>query len=181
VNYTREPLIESVITPKEGYKLVVRCSKKKEEEYMVDAVEIISFGTAIFFRSQEASKSFLLPVSDYEILEIKEARMVLKNASIEKSIKIGGGKDASKKEEKSSEKKRKRLRKKRLEGKKETEIVETRKLIPPPTTLIQEKLVDFKKNMKIEEDILPPIEELKKEEIKPASEEEKPSTENKEE
>ena len=32
-------------------------------------------------------------MSDYEILELKETRMVLKNASSERSIKIGGGRE----------------------------------------------------------------------------------------
>ena len=37
VNYTREPLVESVITPKEGCKLVVRCSSGVgQEDYFVE-------------------------------------------------------------------------------------------------------------------------------------------------
>jgi hypothetical protein len=95
VNFTREPIIETIISPKEGYKLLVRNSKGENfEEYYVDAVEVVSFGRAFFFRSMERPKSFLVPVSDYEILEVKEARVALKNASHEKSIKIGGGREA---------------------------------------------------------------------------------------
>jgi hypothetical protein len=95
VNFTREPIIETIISPKEGYKLLVRNSKGENfEEYYVDAVEVVSFGRAFFFRSQERPKAFLVPVSDYEILEVKEARVALKNASHEKSIKIGGGREA---------------------------------------------------------------------------------------
>jgi hypothetical protein len=94
VNFTREPIIETVITPREGCKLVVRSSKGiNQEDYFVDAVEVVSFGQSIFFRSQERPKSFLVPVSDYEILELKETRMVLKNVSSERSIKIGGGRE----------------------------------------------------------------------------------------
>ena len=90
MNFTREPIIETVITPKIGCKLVVRNSKGVDkQEYIVDAVEVVSFGTALFFRSLERPKSFLVPVSDYEIMEHKEARMVLKAAVIEKSVKIG--------------------------------------------------------------------------------------------
>jgi len=96
VNFTREPIIETVITPREGCKLVVRSSKGNgQEDYIVDAVEVVSFGHSFFFRSQERPKSFLVPVSDYEILESKEARMVLKNVSTERSIKIGGGREAA--------------------------------------------------------------------------------------
>jgi hypothetical protein len=93
VNFTREPIIETVITPKDGYKLTIRNSKGgTQEEYSVDAIEIVSFGQSMFFRSQERPKTFLLPVSDYEVVEVKETRVVLKNAPLEGSIKIGGGK-----------------------------------------------------------------------------------------
>lgn len=92
MNFTREPIIETVITPREGCKLVVRSSKgATQEDYFVDAVEVVSFGHSLFFRSQERPKSFLVPVSDYEILELKETRMVLKNVAMDRSIKIGGG------------------------------------------------------------------------------------------
>lgn len=50
MDFTREPIIETVITPKEGCKLVVRSSKTVgQEEYFVDAVEVVTFGNAIFF------------------------------------------------------------------------------------------------------------------------------------
>lgn len=92
MNFTREPIIETIITPKDGYKLVVRNSKGgSQEEYHVDAVEVVSFGHSFFFRSLERPKSFFVPVSDYEIIETKETRVVLKNVNIERSIKIGGG------------------------------------------------------------------------------------------
>ena len=94
MNFTREPIIETVITPREGCKLVVRSSKGNgQEDYFVDAVEVVSFGHSFFFRSQERPKSFLVPVSDYEILELKETRMVLKNVSTDRAIKIGGGRE----------------------------------------------------------------------------------------
>lgn len=96
MDFTREPIIETVITPKEGFKIVVRSSKNVgQEEYFVDAVEVVSFGNAFFFRSLEKPKAFLVPVSDYEILEVREARIVLKNVGTDRSIKIGGGREAS--------------------------------------------------------------------------------------
>jgi hypothetical protein len=95
VNFTREPIIETVITPREGCKLIVRNSKGVgQEDYFVDAIEVVSFGHSFFFRSLERPKSFLVPVSDYEVLELKETRVVLKNASAERSIKIGGGRES---------------------------------------------------------------------------------------
>ena len=97
VNFTREPIIETIISPKEGYKLLVRSSKSSGpvEEYFVDAVEVVSFGRAFFFRSMERPKAFLVPASDYEILEVKETRVALKSATHDRNIKIGGGREAS--------------------------------------------------------------------------------------
>jgi len=94
VDFTREPIIETVITPKEGCKLVVRSSKSTgQEEYFVDAVEVVSFGHSFFFRSLERPKTFFVPATDYEILEVRETRMVLKNVGIDRTIKIGGGRE----------------------------------------------------------------------------------------
>jgi hypothetical protein len=42
----------------------------------------------------ERPKAFLVPASDYEVLEVKEARVALKNVSHERNIKIGGGREA---------------------------------------------------------------------------------------
>lgn len=95
MNFTREPVIETVITPREGCKLLVRNSKSSgQEDYYVEAIEVVSFGHSFFFRSQERPKAFLVPVSDYEVLEVKETRMTLKNVSGDRSIKIGGGREA---------------------------------------------------------------------------------------
>lgn len=97
MNFTREPLIETIISAKDGYKLSIKSSKSFEgEEYLVDAVEVVSFGNTFFYRSQERAKAFFLPSSDYEIQEVKETRLVIKNPTIEKSVKIGGGKEVSK-------------------------------------------------------------------------------------
>lgn len=105
MDFTREPIIETVITPKEGCKIVVRSSKNvSQEEYFVDALEVVSFGNAMFFRSLEKPKAFLVPVGDYEILEVREARMVLKNVGLERSIKIGGGREAKSAKEPLAEK-----------------------------------------------------------------------------
>jgi hypothetical protein len=81
VDFTREPIIESVITPKEGYKLVIRSSKGlAQEEYLVDSVEVVTFGGSCFYRSLERPKCFLVPIGDYELIEVRETRMVLKTA-----------------------------------------------------------------------------------------------------
>jgi hypothetical protein len=100
VNFTREPIIETIISPREGYRLIVRSTKHtSEEEFTVDAVEVVSFGSALFYRSLEKPHPFLLPVADYQVVEGKESRVVLKNAQFERTIKIGGGREASFKKE----------------------------------------------------------------------------------
>lgn len=104
MNFTREPIIETIITAKEGHKLVLRNSKTpNQEEYFVDAVEIISYGNTCFYRCLEKPKAFVIPVSDYEVLEVRETRVVLKTTGIEKGgIKIGGGRESSLKAPKES-------------------------------------------------------------------------------
>ena len=96
MNFTREPIIETIITSKEGYKLVVRNSKGVgQEEYFVEALEIVSFGNAFFFRSLERAKSFFVPVTDYEVLEVRETKVMLKHVAMDRTIKISGGRDSS--------------------------------------------------------------------------------------
>ncbi len=97
MNFTREPIIETILSPKDGYKLCIKNSKIADsEELFVDAIEVVSFGNAFFFRGQERPKPFFVPVSDYQVFEVKETRVVLKNATHERNIKIGGGRDALK-------------------------------------------------------------------------------------
>ncbi len=96
MDFTREPIIETVITPKEGFKLAIRSSKNPgHEEFFVDAVEVVSFGSSLFFRSMERPKAFIVPVSDYEVLEVRETRLVLKNVGVDRSIKIAGGREGA--------------------------------------------------------------------------------------
>lgn len=134
MDFTREPIIESVVTPRDGYKLVIRSSKgTAQEEYFVDSLEMVSFGGSFFYRSLERPKSFLVPVSDYEVIEAREARMVLKSASPDRgAIRIGGGKkdkeEDSKpeqpKQEKSRRRSNRRRRKEEVEEPKEQQPVE---------------------------------------------------------
>lgn len=90
--FTREPLIETIITPKEGYKLILRnTTPGEQEEFLVDMLEVISFGNNCFYRSLDKPKSFIVPAANYELVEVREARMVLKTSGVEK-VKIAGGK-----------------------------------------------------------------------------------------
>jgi hypothetical protein len=90
MHYTREPIIETVITPREGCKLLIRNSKNEDrQEYYVEALEVVSFGHSFFFRSTERPSAFLVPATDYEVLELKEMRMPLKLGASEKPNKTG--------------------------------------------------------------------------------------------
>ena len=179
MNFTRDPIIETVITPREGCKLVIRSSKGTgQEEYLVDAVEVVSFGHSFFFRSPERPKSFLVPISDYEVFETKETKLTLKKASSERSIKIGGGKEPSKSktEDSAEEKKPKRRRSRKSKARTDTPTPGTEgsedapqtenqdaeevkapsfisKLFPPPTTLIKETLGKYKTDDPAPEDL----------------------------
>ena len=186
MDFTREPLVETVITPKEGFKLIIRASSgNSEEEYSVGAVEVVSFGNCYFFRSLEKPKAFLLPMAGYEVVEARETRTVLKKPQIEQSIKIGGGKkedkeDFPKEEQKKRDKKRSRKRRPSRDDKSKEETLQEegeqgekkevppaptprRTLLPPPTSLISDQ-IDRYKNYLIEQGALLPeeVEERKK-------------------
>jgi hypothetical protein len=168
-------MILTVITPREGFKLVVRNTSQRQEEYFVDAVEVVSFGNATFFRSLERPKPFLVPVSQYEVLEAKETRTVLKNVEMEKSIKIGGGQRKEEDKKKKAKKRKLPLEDKKKEFKSkggdtddETKKVSSsgggKRVIPPPDTLIKEKLKRIKDEEFFEKNILPGEVEEKPEE-----------------
>lgn len=170
MNFTREPIIETILTPKDGYKLLISNTKgEKKEEFSVDAVEVVSFGHSFFYRSLERPKSFLVPVSDYQVVEVKETRVSLKAASPDKSIKIGGGRsqavkasssDKDKEEEPKKKGRRQRRRRAATEAKKEevkekvsseetpsepiSEEPKVARLIPPPSTLISDSISRYR-------------------------------------
>ena len=112
MHFTRDPIIETIMTPKEGHKLAIRSSSgTKSEEYLVDAVEVITFGNVYFLRSLERPKAFLLPLSDYEVIEVREMKVPLQATSYEKAIKIPSKKGGKSEEKRSG----KRTKKQRIE------------------------------------------------------------------
>lgn len=182
MDFTREPIIETVITPREGCKLVVRSSKGPgQEEYFVEALEVVSFGSSFFFRSLERPKSFIVPTSDYEVLEVREARMVLKNVATDRTIKIAGGrettprqkeqpqqqpkveeakpteKDASKIDKKRDRRRSYRKRRGRREdGTAEATEQDEQVDLPPPNVTEDERIEDLQSGTSIVSTLLPP-------------------------
>lgn len=169
MNFTREPIIESVITAREGCILLVRSARAEgAEEYFVDAVEVVSFGPAFFFRCMERTPPFFLPVGHYEVVEVKESRMELKASSFDKSIKIGQKKDMPEKAQEPMESKKQKKSKRRRgqhgqsmqqqpmhqapqqqvaqESSKEQppQPPVSRKLFPPPSKLIKDQISKYK-------------------------------------
>lgn len=179
MNFTREPVVESVVTPKEGYKLLLRNSTGSgQEEFFVEAVEIVSFGQNCFFRSLEKPKNFLIPIADYEILEVREARMVFKTTAVEGGIKIAGGKGGgdvkAAASEQKTEKRRERRRVRKKKGDEEIVVTEPEvataepasadvsrsSLIPPPPTLIFETMAHKKEEEEVVKEVLQEAEKL---------------------
>ncbi len=99
MDFTREPIVETIITPREGFRLIIRSSKTPgQEEFVVDALEVVSFGSLCFYRHLERPRSFIVPASDYEVLEIREVRMPLKAASFEGTLRQSAQKSAPQRE-----------------------------------------------------------------------------------
>lgn len=93
--FTRDPVIETVITSREGYKLSVRNTKHlSQDPFVVEAVEVISLGNTCFFRNCDHSKPFIVPAADYEVMEIRDTKINLKAVGLDRGIKIAGGREA---------------------------------------------------------------------------------------
>lgn len=143
MQFTREPLVETIIIPKEGFKLLVRSTKQGgSEDFYVDSVQVILIGGHCFYRSIEKPKAFVLPASDYEVIEVKEARLQLKMPGKEMTgIKIAGGRETTLKANKES-------KEEVVEEKGEEETLSATEIPEPPlvtTTPSQEKHRDRKR------------------------------------
>lgn len=93
--FTREPVIETVVTSREGYKLSVRNTKHlSQDPFIVEAIEVIRLGNTCFFRNCDHSKPFLVPAGDYEVMEVRDAKINLKAVGLDRGVKIAGGRDS---------------------------------------------------------------------------------------
>lgn len=174
MHFTREPIVETIITPREGHKLVVKSTKSSGgEEFFVDALQVICMGTSIFYRSLEKPRPFVVPAQDFEVLEVRDTKMTLKIPQADEKIKIAGGREAPLKHTKEPteeitvqeiseppshrKKESRRFRKKKrddvvhppTEEAPSPELSAEREermsmLIPPPSTLISETIARYK-------------------------------------
>ena len=129
MNFTREPILETIIAAKEGFKLKLKSTKHEgAAEYVVDAVEVVSFGTTFFYRSGEPAHTFFVPAQDFEIVQVRQARLMLKTP-VDGAVKIAGGADAGKKSspDKGPEKKRKKVKPAKAEKRPAVENAEEKK------------------------------------------------------
>lgn len=134
--FTREPIIESVVTPASGYKLILKPSSHTTSiEYRVEAVEIVSFPGGLFYRNIEGAKTFLVPAKDYEIVEVRESRISLKLSSQAKE-----DSSVAKTESQATSKKKKRSRSSKKREKVEQDEVSEEKTAPKDDEL-QEVIV----------------------------------------
>jgi hypothetical protein len=178
VHFTRDPIIETIITARDGHKILIRDVNHAHDEYYVDMIEVVRIGDHCYYRCQEKPKPFLVPATLFELLEVREPRMSLKTSiNVEKGIKISAQKDGAKpkegesQESKSDKKKEKKRIRKKKEKSEETKVdtdenedepqdeaikvmmppPERRALIPPPATLISETITRYKNTSAIEE------------------------------
>jgi len=118
MNFTREPILETIISAKEGYKLQLKSTKNDGKmEYLVDAVEVVCFGTTFFYRSCELAHTFFVPAQDFEIVQVRQTRLVLKTPT-EKNIKIAGGDQSKNDNKKDNKKSKSKSKDKKAEDKK---------------------------------------------------------------
>ncbi|KAM9974291.1 hypothetical protein ACTFIR_012812 [Dictyostelium discoideum] len=68
MEFSRKPIIETAITARDGHRIVIRTSKNSgHEEFFVDDLEAVSFPNTCLWRP----KAFIVPASDYEVLETR--------------------------------------------------------------------------------------------------------------
>lgn len=82
--FTRQPTVETIITPKEGYHLQLKNNRADGQGYQADAIELVVYGNVPFYRSLEGARPFLLPAAQFELEQVREGRQTLKYAQYER-------------------------------------------------------------------------------------------------
>ncbi len=82
--FTRHPIVETIITPKEGHQLKLKAPAAAGQDYLADALELVIYGSTPFYRSLEGPRPFLVPAAHFEVEQVKEGRAPLKHATYER-------------------------------------------------------------------------------------------------
>lgn len=83
--FTRQPIVETIITPKEGFQLQLKSSSNSTtERYSADVLELVIYGFTPFYRSLEGPRPFLVPAGQFEVEQVRESRVLLKHAAYER-------------------------------------------------------------------------------------------------
>jgi hypothetical protein len=162
MNFTREPILETIISAKEGFKLKIKSTKNEGgTEFLVDAVEVVCLGTTFFYRSGEPSHTFFIPAQDFEICQVREARLLLKTPT-EKAIKIAGGAEGGEKSKEHNQQNSKPHKEKVQEKKVEQNKQEPNKQEPKGEANVQKKHQEQKEVKQKQEKKPHPIHHQKK-------------------
>ena len=154
MEYTREPIIQSVIAAREGHKLNVS-NQVGSQLYVVDSLQVVLFGDTPFYRNIEGVQEFMCPAAHYSIEEIKESKIALK-MSKERKIKIS----SKESEENKPQRPRKNTKVKPQKNQMSEKEPESIALFQPPSFLISDSIQAMTKNnvaseAKVEEASIP--------------------------
>ena len=138
MHFTRDPIVETVLTARDGYKFnLTHMSNGKE--YSTTVVQIVSIGNVVCYCSVDQVDSFLLPLAEYQLVEVKEAKLPLKMPS-EKTSDSGRFNKPSRKRRKKPYKAEKEESPQQPQKKDDENQKFSAKMIPPPSNLVVDVL-----------------------------------------
>lgn len=77
MDFTRIPLLETILTAREGYVLHLHNCWREEEHYTAAALQLVTIGGVLFYRAAEDPCLFLLPANAYRVTESKQPSLGL--------------------------------------------------------------------------------------------------------
>ena len=119
--YTRDPIILTTLSSKEGYKLIIKSSSNIDLCYQVERISVVDYSGNAFYII-DTPYDMMLPVGSFYVVEEKEKRVSLKT------------KDKQDKRRKGSPRKKKseKIKAESEKSSKSNEKVESVPVIPPP-------------------------------------------------
>lgn len=73
MHFTREPIIETIISARAGGELVLRSFGHDAIEFRATTIEVIQLGTIIFYRSSDMYNDFLLSSQSHSLFETRSS------------------------------------------------------------------------------------------------------------